>query len=194
MFTKQTIDAIRESADIVEIVSEVVELKTWGDKHKGLCPFHNESTPSFSVSNGLYFCFGCLAGGDVIRFIQATQSLTFGDAVRHLADRYSVPLDDSQPMRVPRPKKRPLPPMQMPDEWIPPPFPFVATYDPVAALHFERLADCTPPAFTNLLLTLGIVPNYLVLELSEDVGMSNLSADRYVPNRQPTDLLQERAA
>jgi hypothetical protein len=194
-YSKQFVDAVREAANIVEIVSEVVDLKVSpGDRHKGLCPFHDESSPSFTVDNGLYYCFGCGEGGDAIRFVERTQDLAFGAALRYLGDRYGLS-PETTTRWVGKPKKRPVQGIKQPVGYIPPSEPFVATYDPIASsLFFERLQDYTPPEFVDFLLTMGIVPSYLVLELLEDVRMSDLSADRDVPNRQPTHLLQERAA
>ena len=176
-YSKHFVDAVREAADIVEIVGEVVELKTIGDRHKGLCPFHNESTPSFTVDNGLFYCFGCHEGGDAIRFVERTQKISFGAALRQLGDRYGI-APDTNTRWVGRPKKRPPQGIRQPMGYVPPSQPFVATYDPVASQLFaERLQDHTPADFTDTLLTLGIVPSHLVLELWKDVGMPDLSAD-----------------
>lgn len=189
-YSKQFVDAVREAANIVEIISEVTELKAIpGDRHKGLCPFHNESTPSFTVDNNLYFCFGCQEGGDVFRFVERTQDLSFGAALRQLADRYGIPQETTKRW-VGKPKKRPLQGIKPPVGYIAPPTPFVATYDPIAAAYLD---DLYQPSI-DLLLTLGTVPSHLVLELLEDVGMSDLSASGNVSDRQHTHLLQERAA
>lgn len=189
-FSKQFVDAVRESANIVEIVSEVVELKAFpGDRHKGLCPFHNESSPSFTVDNRLYYCFGCQEGGDAIRFVERTQDLSFGAALRLLGNRYGIhPATTAR--WVGKPKKRPLQGIKQPVGYIPPTDPVAATYDPIAAEYF---ADAYQPPI-DLLLTLGIVPSDLVLELWNDIGMPDLPTSRDVPSRQPIDLLQERAA
>jgi hypothetical protein len=170
-YSKKFIDDIRASADIVQIVSEVIELKAYpGDRHKGLCPFHNESSPSFSVSKNLYYCFGCGEGGDVIRFVERTQDVSFGAAVRLLGDRYNLTHDDSTPVRPRPPVKRALPPMRQPDGYVAPLEPIVAVYDPYAAQLFD---DLYRPDF-DLLLTLGIVPSSLALELLNDVSLSHL--------------------
>jgi DNA primase len=86
------LDEIRSRADIVEIVSEVVVLKKAGKYFKGLCPFHSEKTPSFTVSpdKQIYHCFGCTAGGNVFKFLMETQSLPFVEAVRILASKVNV--------------------------------------------------------------------------------------------------------
>jgi len=87
---------LRMRSDIVSIVSETVRLKKSGNKYIGLCPFHNEKTPSFNVSPdvGLYHCFGCKAGGDVINFVMETERLEFKDAVKLLADKANMRVPD----------------------------------------------------------------------------------------------------
>ncbi len=94
-----TMARLREAADIVEVVSEHVALKRRGRRWTGLCPFHQEKTPSFSVDpeRGLYYCFGCQAGGDVIRFVMELEHLSFPEAVRHLAGRFGVTLPEATP-------------------------------------------------------------------------------------------------
>ncbi|VAX27517.1 DNA primase [hydrothermal vent metagenome] len=86
------IDEIRSRSDIVEIVSEVVVLKKAGKYFKGLCPFHSEKTPSFTVSpdKQIYHCFGCATGGNVFKFLMETQSLPFVEAVKILASKVNV--------------------------------------------------------------------------------------------------------
>ena len=88
------IEEIRSRADIVEIVSAQVLLKRSGKNHKGLCPFHSEKTPSFTVSpdKQIYHCFGCGAGGNVFKFLMEVEDLPFLDVVRKLADRTGVAL------------------------------------------------------------------------------------------------------
>ncbi len=95
LFTPETIDRVREAADIVEIVSAHTDLRRQGERFVGLCPFHEERTPSFSVkpAEGFYYCFGCEAGGDTIRFVQEKEGLAFPDAVESLADRYGVEVE-----------------------------------------------------------------------------------------------------
>jgi DNA primase len=94
-FTPETIERVRESADIVEVVSQYTDLRRQGERFVGLCPFHDERTPSFSVkpAQGFYYCFGCEAGGDTIRFVQEKEGLAFPDAVEALADRYGVEIE-----------------------------------------------------------------------------------------------------
>lgn len=87
-FSEGLIEEISQNNDIVHIVSKYVELKRMGKNYKGLCPFHNENTPSFMVSEDkqLYHCFGCGEGGDVINFIMKIENLDFTDAIMHLAE------------------------------------------------------------------------------------------------------------
>ncbi len=94
-FTPETIERVREAADIVEVVSQYTDLRRQGERFVGLCPFHEERTPSFSVkpAQGFYYCFGCEAGGDTIRFVQEKEGLSFPDAVEALADRYGVEIE-----------------------------------------------------------------------------------------------------
>ncbi|HSF02653.1 MAG TPA: CHC2 zinc finger domain-containing protein, partial [Solirubrobacterales bacterium] len=91
-FTTEAIERVKGAADIVEIVSGYTDLRRAGERYTGLCPFHEERTPSFSVDarEKLYYCFGCEAGGDVFRFVQEKEGLGFGEAVEALADRYGV--------------------------------------------------------------------------------------------------------
>ena len=88
----EIIDRIRENTDIVDLVSEYVELKKAGRNFIGLCPFHNEKTPSFSVNPDLqiYKCFGCGAGGPVFKFIQEIDRVSFVEAVTFLAERLGI--------------------------------------------------------------------------------------------------------
>lgn len=94
-YSKDVVEEIREGNDIVNLISSYVDLKQKGSSYFGLCPFHNESTPSFSVSieKQLYHCFGCGASGNVYSFIMQMENLDFPDAIKNLADRihYSLP-------------------------------------------------------------------------------------------------------
>jgi DNA primase len=95
LFTKDTIDRVREAVDMVELVSQKTDLRRSGTRWSGLCPFHDERTPSFSVNpeEKLYYCFGCGEGGDVFKFVQQTEALEFQEAVELLADRYNVRIE-----------------------------------------------------------------------------------------------------
>lgn len=95
--SEEKIQQIRDTADIAEIISDYVTLKKKGKSLMGLCPFHQEKTPSFSVDavKGLYHCFGCGAGGDVFNFIMEMENITFPEAVKNLAERYGISLPAS---------------------------------------------------------------------------------------------------
>ncbi|MBT6347436.1 MAG: DNA primase [Nitrospina sp.] len=88
------INEIRERTDIVAVISEHVVLKKTGQNFKGLCPFHSEKSPSFTVSpeKRIYHCFGCGAGGNVFKFLMEVQSISFPDAIKILAERVGIPL------------------------------------------------------------------------------------------------------
>ena len=94
--SEQTLEEIRVSADIVNIISENVELKPFGNEFKGLCPFHSEKTPSFHVSRekGVYHCFGCGASGNVFSFIMKYHNLDFLDSVKYLAEKLNIAVED----------------------------------------------------------------------------------------------------
>jgi len=81
LFPAAFVDDLRTRADIVQVIQEYVSLKKAGSSYKGLCPFHGEKTPSFSVSRekGTYYCFGCKKGGDVIDFVMEIERLDFAE-------------------------------------------------------------------------------------------------------------------
>jgi DNA primase len=91
----ESVEAVKAAANIVELVEARVRLRKVGGRYSGLCPFHQEKTPSFSVSpdRGTYHCFGCGVGGDSISFVRETESLDFVGAIEWLADRFRVPLE-----------------------------------------------------------------------------------------------------
>ena len=91
---------VRAATDIVQLISEHAALKKVGRRWSGLCPFHTEKTPSFSVNaeEGFYYCFGCQESGDAITFVRAMDHLDFVDAVRFLADRAGITLHEDQEM------------------------------------------------------------------------------------------------
>ena len=93
-YSDDIIEEVRQKNDIVDVVSQYVKLTKKGSSYFGLCPFHNEKTPSFSVTPGkqMYYCFGCGAGGNVFNFIMEYENYTFGEALKHLADRAGVEL------------------------------------------------------------------------------------------------------
>ncbi len=88
------IERVRDTADIVDVVSQFVDLKQRGPNYFGLCPFHSEKTPSFSVAPAkqIYYCFGCHSGGNVFSFMMDYQKIPFPDAVQILAERYNIPI------------------------------------------------------------------------------------------------------
>lgn len=97
-FTPSFMDELKSRADIVSVVSEHVVLRKMGRSHKGLCPFHKEKTPSFTVRADppVFHCFGCGAGGDVVEFVKLKEGLSFKDAIESLARRFGVAIPDSR--------------------------------------------------------------------------------------------------
>ncbi len=96
-YSEATIEEIIERNDIVDVVSDYVKIKRKGKDYFGLCPFHREKTPSFSVvpSKQIYYCFGCGKGGNVINFISSMENVEYIDAIKMLADRASIELPES---------------------------------------------------------------------------------------------------
>ncbi|MCP4020282.1 MAG: DNA primase [Desulfobacteraceae bacterium] len=92
---EEKISEILHTSDIVDVISETVILKKSGRNHFGLCPFHSEKTPSFSVSSNkqIFHCFGCSAGGNVFSFLMKYHGVTFPEAVKMLAQRYNITVD-----------------------------------------------------------------------------------------------------
>jgi DNA primase len=95
LISPDSLERVKQTADIVEVVSAHTDLRRQGARWVGLCPFHEERTPSFSVDpqEKLYHCFGCGVGGDTIKFVEEKEGLSFTDAVELLADRYGVELE-----------------------------------------------------------------------------------------------------
>jgi DNA primase len=95
LFTRDSIDRLRDAVDMVELVGTKTDLRRVGSRFTGLCPFHDERTPSFSVNaaDKLFYCFGCQAKGDAIGFVEQAEGLDFVDAVELLADRYGVQME-----------------------------------------------------------------------------------------------------
>src|SRR6266496_2147658 len=91
------LEQVRAASDIVDVIGAVLPLKRAGANFVALCPFHKEKTPSFNVNpqRQIFHCFGCHKGGDVFRFLQEYESLSFPEAVRRLADRAKIPLEIS---------------------------------------------------------------------------------------------------
>jgi DNA primase len=98
MISSESINQVREAASMVEVVSQYTDLKQAGGQMMGLCPFHEERSPSFSVEphDKLYHCFGCGVAGDIFGFVMEKEGLGFSEAVETLADRYGVELQRDQ--------------------------------------------------------------------------------------------------
>ena len=94
MYSSEVIEEVVSRNDIVDVISGYIKLKKSGSSYTGLCPFHNEKSPSFSVSQSrqLYHCFGCGVGGNVITFVMEYENFTFVEAVKFLADRAGISL------------------------------------------------------------------------------------------------------
>ena len=112
-YPDDVIEEVRARNDIVDVISQYVTLKKKGANYFGLCPFHNEKSPSFSVSPGkqMYYCFGCGAGEKVITFIIEYENYSFGEALKYLADRSGITLpeaEDSKEARAQRDLKNTL--------------------------------------------------------------------------------------
>jgi DNA primase len=98
MIDRQTVERIKDAANIVDVVSEFVTLKKAGANYKGLCPFHDEKTPSFIVSpaRGTCHCFGCGKGGNPISFIMEHEQMTYPEALRWLAKKYNIEIQERE--------------------------------------------------------------------------------------------------
>lgn len=99
MIDQATIDRIFDTADIVDVISDFVQLKRRGTNHIGLCPFHNEKTPSFNVSQskGIYKCFGCGKGGNVVSFVMEHEHMSYPEALKYIAGKYGIPVHEEAP-------------------------------------------------------------------------------------------------
>lgn len=98
MIDEATVQRIFDAVDIVEVVQDFVSLKKNGTNYKGLCPFHNEKTPSFLVSpaKGIYKCFGCGEGGNAVNFVMSHEKLTYPDALKYLAKKYHIEIEEKE--------------------------------------------------------------------------------------------------
>ena len=94
MDSSEAKEEVKKTADIVEVVGQYVELKKRGQNYVGLCPFHSERSPSFTVnqSKQIYHCFGCGRGGDIFTFWMEYHNLSFPQSLKDLAERYNIPL------------------------------------------------------------------------------------------------------
>lgn len=106
--SEEILEKVKEQNDIVDVISESVRLKRSGRNFSGLCPFHNEKTPSFSVSQDkqIYKCFGCGESGNVISFVMKNKNMPFVEAVKYLADRANITIESEQGRISPTAKKR----------------------------------------------------------------------------------------
>ncbi|HEU0105815.1 MAG TPA: DNA primase [Vicinamibacteria bacterium] len=123
-FPDSFVDEVRRTADIVRYVSEHVQLKKMGTSYKGLCPFHQEKTPSFNVNpdRGAFHCFGCGVGGDVFKFAMLHEKVSFPESIELVARRFGIPVPENRYEQGPDRKER--------DEML--------TLLDAAAEHFER--------------------------------------------------------
>ena len=92
MIPQETVNRILDAAQIVDVVGDFVTLKKRGANHIACCPFHNEKTPSFSVSasKGIYKCFGCGKSGTAVGFVMEHENMTYNEALRYLAKKYNI--------------------------------------------------------------------------------------------------------
>ena len=90
----EIVDQVRQTANIVDIASQYTTLRRRGRRHVGLCPFHSEKDPSFTVDDEkqLFHCFGCGMGGDIFTLVMEKENLSFPEALRFLAEKYNIPL------------------------------------------------------------------------------------------------------
>lgn len=105
MITKESIDHLKNVVDIVDVIGRYIEVKKAGSSYKALCPFHSEKTPSFHISPAkqLCHCYSCGGGGDVIRFVQELEKISFSEAVEKIASMYNIPLEYSR-TQIQKPK------------------------------------------------------------------------------------------
>ena len=110
LYTRDSIERLRDAVDMADLVGSKTDLRRVGTRLTGLCPFHDERTPSFSVNaqDKLFYCFGCHAKGDAIGFVEQTEGLDFREAVDFLADRYGVELqlENEDPQAEARRRRR----------------------------------------------------------------------------------------
>src|SRR5579872_829300 len=98
LIPESVIDDVRRSADIVDVISQFVQLRKRGKNYIGLCPFHKEKTPSFNVNPQMqiYKCFGCGKGGNVFTFLMEVEKVSYVESIRTLAERYGINIPQSQ--------------------------------------------------------------------------------------------------
>ena len=98
MIDRATVDKIIDATDIVDVVSEFVSLRKTGVNYKGLCPFHDDKTPSFIVSpaKGICHCFACGKGGNAVNFLMEHEQITYPEALRWLAKKYNIEIEERE--------------------------------------------------------------------------------------------------
>ena len=98
MIPQDTVNKILDTAQIVEVISDFVSLKRRGANYVACCPFHNEKTPSFSVSptKGIYHCFGCGKTGSAVRFVMEHESMSYVEALKYLAKKYGIEVREKE--------------------------------------------------------------------------------------------------
>ena len=97
-YPDEVVEEVRSRNDIVDVISSYIKLQKKGSSYFGLCPFHNEKSPSFSVSRDkqMYYCFGCGAGGNVFTFLMEYENFSFVEALKFLAERAGVQLPEEE--------------------------------------------------------------------------------------------------
>ena len=97
-YSDDLIEEVRTRNDVVDLIGNYIKLTKKGSSYFGLCPFHNEKSPSFSVSRDkqMYYCFGCGAGGNVFTFVMEYENYTFVEAVKYLAERAGMKLPEAE--------------------------------------------------------------------------------------------------
>ena len=105
-YPEEIVEEVRLRNDIVDVIGSSVRLTRKGSSYFGLCPFHNEKSPSFSVSPSkqIFYCFGCGVGGNVISFVMKYENYTFSEAVKFLADRAGIKLPEVEYTKEQSPK------------------------------------------------------------------------------------------
>jgi DNA primase len=107
-FSQRFLEEIKERNEIEEVIGQFVQLKRAGSNIVGLCPFHNEKTPSFTVFPGTksFYCFGCGSGGDVVSFVMKTQNMSYPEAIEYLAKRAGIPIEEDESRKTDKPTVR----------------------------------------------------------------------------------------
>jgi DNA primase len=98
LIPSETVEEIMEAAQVEEVIGDFVNLKRRGVNLIGLCPFHNEKTPSFTVSPGknIFKCFGCGVAGDSVKFLMEHENFSFPEALRYLANKYGIEIKEKE--------------------------------------------------------------------------------------------------